>query len=76
MIGHLNIGNNVVMTAKTGVGVDIPDGQKISGAPSIDNRRWLRCTAVYNRLPELDKTVRALKNRVAALEGGNDSEEK
>ncbi len=68
VIGHLTIGNNVLMTAKTGVGTDIPDGQKISGAPSIDNRRWLRCTAVYNRLPELDKTVWSLKNRVAALE--------
>ena len=70
VIGHLTIGNNVLMTAKTGVGVDVPSGQKISGAPSIDNRRWLRCTAVYNRLPELDKTVWSLKNRVEALEGG------
>lgn len=75
VIGHLTIGNNVVMTAKTGVGVDIPDGQKISGAPSIDNRRWLRCTAVYNRLPELNKTVLSLKNRVEALEAGEKAAE-
>jgi UDP-3-O-[3-hydroxymyristoyl] glucosamine N-acyltransferase len=67
VINHLKIGNNVLMTAKTGVGVDIPDGQKISGAPSLDNRQWLRCTAVYNRLPELDKTVKALKRQVAEL---------
>ena len=66
--GHLTIGNNVLMTAKTGVGKDIPDGWKVSGAPSIDNRRWLRCTAVYNRLPELDKTVSSLNKRVAELE--------
>lgn len=67
VINHLKIGNNVLMTAKTGVGVDIPDGQKISGAPSLDNRQWLRCTAVYNRLPELDKSVKALKRQVASL---------
>ena len=72
VIGHLKIGDNVLMTAKTGVGTDIPDGQKISGAPSIDNRRWLRCTAVYNRLPELNKTVTALQRKVAALTGDTD----
>ena len=68
VIGHLNIGNNVVMTAKTGVGTDIPDNQKISGAPSIDNRQWLRCTAVYNRLPELSKKVSQLDRKMTELE--------
>jgi UDP-3-O-[3-hydroxymyristoyl] glucosamine N-acyltransferase len=67
VIGHLHIGDRVLMTAKTGVGTNIPNDQKISGAPSIDNRRWLRCTAVYNRLPELDKTVSVLKKKVEAL---------
>ena len=68
VIGHLTIGNNVLMTAKTGVGTDIPDGQKISGAPSIDNHQWLRCTAVYNRLPELAKKVAKLDRKLADLE--------
>lgn len=67
VINHLKIGNNVLMTAKTGVGVDIPDGQKISGAPSLDNRQWLRCVAVYNRLPELDKSVKSLKRQMEEL---------
>ena len=66
IINHLNIGNNVLITAQTGVGNDVPDGKKISGAPSIDNRQWLRCTAVYNRLPELDRTVRKLKAKMEA----------
>jgi UDP-3-O-[3-hydroxymyristoyl] glucosamine N-acyltransferase len=64
IINHLHIGNNVLITAQTGVGHDVPDGQKISGSPAIDNRQWLRCTAVYQKLPELDKTVRALKRKV------------
>lgn len=66
VINHLNIGNNVLITAKTGVGTNVPDGSKISGSPSIDNRQWLRCTAVYNRLPELDREVKRLKKRVDA----------
>ncbi len=66
IINHLNIGNNVLITAKTGVGHDIPDGSKISGSPSIDNRQWLRCTAVYNRLPELDRDVKRIKRKLGA----------
>ena len=69
VINHLNIGDRVLMTAKTGVGHDVPDGSKISGSPELDNRQWLRCTAVYNRLPELDREVKRLKKRVAAIEG-------
>jgi len=66
VINHLKIGNNVLITAKTGVGHDIPDGSKISGSPSIDNRQWLRCTAVYNRLPELDRDVKRIKKQLAS----------
>ncbi|MCB1020997.1 MAG: UDP-3-O-(3-hydroxymyristoyl)glucosamine N-acyltransferase [Bryobacterales bacterium] len=67
VINHLTIGNRVLLTAKTGVGHDVPDGAKMSGAPELDNRQWLRCTAVYNRLPELDREVKRLKK---ALEKG------
>jgi UDP-3-O-[3-hydroxymyristoyl] glucosamine N-acyltransferase len=45
---------------------DIADGRKISGSPEFDNREWLRCTAVYRRLPEIDKTVRKLKAKLDA----------
>ena len=68
VINHLTIGDGVLMTAKTGVGHDVPSGAKISGAPELDNRQWLRCTAVYNRLPELDKDVKRLKKRVDRLD--------
>ncbi len=61
IINHLQIGDNVLITAKTGVGHNVPSNSKISGSPSIDNRQWLRCTAVYNRLPELDREVKRLK---------------
>ena len=61
LVGHLKIGDKVTITAQSGVPSDVPDGKMISGYPAIDNRRWLRCAAVYNRLPELEKTVRELK---------------
>lgn len=66
VINHLTIGDGVLITAQTGVGHDIESGRKISGSPELDNSRWLRCTAVYNRLPELDKEVRRLKKKIDA----------
>lgn len=60
VINHLTIGDNVLVTAQSGVGEDIASNRKISGAPALDNRQWLRCTAVYNRLPELDRQVKRL----------------
>jgi UDP-3-O-[3-hydroxymyristoyl] glucosamine N-acyltransferase len=69
IINHLHIGNNVLITAQTGVGHDIADGRKISGSPELDNREWLRCTAVYRRLPEIDKTLRKLKARLESEPG-------
>lgn len=64
VINHLTIGDGVIITAQTGVGHNIESGRKISGSPELDNGRWLRCTAVYNRLPELDRDVRRLKKKL------------
>ena len=69
VINHLDIGNGVVVTAQSGVGHDLPDGAKVSGSPAFDNRRWLRSTAVYGRLPAIDRDVRRLKKRLADTDG-------
>jgi UDP-3-O-[3-hydroxymyristoyl] glucosamine N-acyltransferase len=59
--GHLTLGDNVVVTAQSGIPGDVPPNAMVSGSPSIDNRLWLRCVAVFNKLPELNRTVRELK---------------
>ena len=39
-------------------------GEVVSGYPAIPNRLWLRCSAAFNKLPELTKAIRSLeKNR-------------
>ena len=69
VINHLEIGNSVLITAQSGVGHDLEDGAKVSGSPAFDNRQWLRSTAVYNRLPDIDREVRRLRKRIETLEG-------
>ena len=67
VINHLTIGNRVLVTAQSGVGHDIPDGSKVSGSPAFDNRRWLRSVAVFSRLPDLAREIRALRRRIKKL---------
>lgn len=51
--GHCHIGDGVVATAQSGIPNDVAAGKTVSGYPAIDNRQWLRASALFQRLPEL-----------------------
>lgn len=59
--GHLEIGDGVVATAQTGIPNSIEAGKIVSGYPAIDNRLWLKSSAIFKRLPELLKRIEALE---------------
>ncbi len=59
--GHCKIGDGAIATAQSGIPNDVEPGKTVSGYPAIENRQWLRAVAVFNKLPELAKTVRAKK---------------
>ena len=65
--GHCHIGDGVRVTAQSGLHGDIPAGQTLSGSPAFDNKQWLKCVALYARLPEMYDQLRALRHEVAAL---------
>ncbi len=65
--GHLTIGDGAIATAQTGIPSSIEAGQVVSGYPAIDNRSWLRSSAVFVKLPDLQKRVRELERRIEAL---------
>jgi UDP-3-O-[3-hydroxymyristoyl] glucosamine N-acyltransferase len=67
--GHLTIGDDVVLTAKSATSHDIPAGKVISGIPAFDNKDWLRSTAAFRRLGEIQRTVRELERRVKESAG-------
>jgi UDP-3-O-[3-hydroxymyristoyl] glucosamine N-acyltransferase len=64
--GHLTIGDDVVLTAKSATSHDIPAGKIISGIPAFDNKDWLRSTAAFRRLGEMQRTLRNLERRIKA----------
>jgi UDP-3-O-[3-hydroxymyristoyl] glucosamine N-acyltransferase len=56
--GHCHIGDGVVATAQSGIPNDVPAGRMVSGYPAIDNRKWLRAVASFERLPEIFRKLR------------------
>jgi UDP-3-O-[3-hydroxymyristoyl] glucosamine N-acyltransferase len=66
--GHLEVGDGVRATAQTGIPNSVDAGSFVSGYPAIDNREWLRSSAVFRRLPELKKQLHDLAVRLEALE--------
>jgi UDP-3-O-[3-hydroxymyristoyl] glucosamine N-acyltransferase len=61
--GHCKIGDGVIAIAQSGIPHDVPAGKMISGAPAIDFKLWLKCSAAYARLPEIAKAVRKISDR-------------
>jgi UDP-3-O-[3-hydroxymyristoyl] glucosamine N-acyltransferase len=59
--GHLTIGDNVIATAQSGIPNDVPPNTVVSGYPAMDNALWLRCAAIYARLPEMYDTLRKVR---------------
>ncbi len=59
--GHCHVGDGVIITAQSGTHGDIPAGSMVSGAPAFDHKLWLRCMAVFPKLPEIAKLLRTPK---------------
>jgi UDP-3-O-[3-hydroxymyristoyl] glucosamine N-acyltransferase len=56
--GHCTIGDGAIATAQSGIPSDVAPNTTVSGYPAIDNRKWLRSVAAFNRLPDLLRDLR------------------
>jgi UDP-3-O-[3-hydroxymyristoyl] glucosamine N-acyltransferase len=65
--GHLTINDGAILTAQSAVNSDIPPGAIYSGSPGFDNKDWRKSVAVFNRLPDLQREVRQLREEIAEL---------
>jgi len=65
--GHCTVGDNVIATAQTGIPSDVEAGKMVSGYPAMDNKRWLKCSVLFNKLPEINRSILNLKQRLDDL---------
>ena len=70
--GHLTIGDGVKAVGQTGITNSVDAGEFISGYPAIANSEWRRSSAVFRKLPEMRKQLRALEERLKKLEEKNE----
>jgi UDP-3-O-[3-hydroxymyristoyl] glucosamine N-acyltransferase len=61
--GHVKIGDGAIAIAQSGIPQDVPAGAMVSGAPAIDHKLWLKCCAIYPKLPEIARAVRKLSEQ-------------
>jgi UDP-3-O-[3-hydroxymyristoyl] glucosamine N-acyltransferase len=64
--GHLTIGDNVIVTPQSGIPSDVEPNTTVSGAPAIDHFTWLKCCAIYPKLPEMYSLFRKLNSQQKA----------
>lgn len=65
--GHCHVGDNVVATAQTGIPSDVEAGRVVSGYPAMDNKRWLKCSILFSKLPEINRSVQKLQQTLDNL---------
>jgi UDP-3-O-[3-hydroxymyristoyl] glucosamine N-acyltransferase len=65
---HLEIGDQVMIAARSGVNRGVSSHQIVSGAPVMPHEIAVKAHAVIPRLPELRNQLRDLERRVRDLE--------
>jgi UDP-3-O-[3-hydroxymyristoyl] glucosamine N-acyltransferase len=64
---HVQVGDDVIATAQTGIPSNVEPKTLVSGYPAIENRAWLKSSAVFARLPELQRRLRELERKLESL---------
>lgn len=65
--GHVTIGDQAMVAAKGGIHNNIEKGAVVGGAPALPIRQWAKSCAVFGKLPELQKKIKANARAIEQL---------
>ncbi|MBN2452550.1 MAG: UDP-3-O-(3-hydroxymyristoyl)glucosamine N-acyltransferase [Lentisphaeria bacterium] len=68
LIDHCAIGDGAIVMGQSGVTADLDAGALVFGTPALDRREFARMQMNVKRLERLQRTIRELESRLAALE--------
>jgi UDP-3-O-[3-hydroxymyristoyl] glucosamine N-acyltransferase len=66
--GHIALGDNVKIGGQAGVMTNIPDNSTMIGSPVQDHKDFMRCMAIFRRLPQMSGDISDLKKFVKKME--------
>lgn len=67
LAGHIKIADNVNFGAQSGVISDIKESTTVLGAPAIQAKSFMRSSAIFNRLPDIYRTIGQLQREIEGL---------
>jgi UDP-3-O-[3-hydroxymyristoyl] glucosamine N-acyltransferase len=68
MVGHINIGDGVIIAAASSVHKNIKPGQIVVGSPQVSHDEWLKIEACKLRLPRMRVMLEELVKKVEYLQ--------
>jgi UDP-3-O-[3-hydroxymyristoyl] glucosamine N-acyltransferase len=66
--GHINVGDDAILYPQSGVPNDVAAGQVLVGTPAFEVSAFWRAIAVFKKLGDLPKRIRALEKRLDDIE--------
>ena len=67
VVGHLEIGDQAIITAQSGITKDVPPKAIVSGSPAGDRRNHLKELAALSKLPDALQEIRKLRQEIEEL---------
>jgi UDP-3-O-[3-hydroxymyristoyl] glucosamine N-acyltransferase len=67
---HIHIGDRVTIGARAGVTKDVPPGERMLGAPATPEREQKRILMTLEKLPEIRRDLRRLKQQLGMKDEG------
>jgi len=66
--GHITVGDDAILYPQSGVPSDVAPGEILVGSPAFEVGAFWRAVAVFKKLGELPKRIRALEKRLDEVE--------
>src|SRR6266478_7449656 len=66
--GHINVGDDAILYPQSGVPNDVAAGEILVGTPAFEVSAFWRAIAVFKKLGDLPKRIRALEKRLDEIE--------
>ena len=67
LAGHIHVADHVVFGAQAGVISDVKEVTTLLGAPAINAKNFMRSSAIFNRLPDIYRSLGQMQREIEQL---------